>query len=279
MAAITGRRHREVRISGPVVIPSDVEIGDWSVIEGLPGREVILGRNVRIGHFCHIGPGVQIEAGSVIGDNVTLGHPSKAELTGADPSEVSPRVKDKVISEVWTRIGADAVVRSHSVIYSHVIIGREFRSGHGVLIREHTQVGDGCVFGSYASCDGYTTIGDGSHIGQCVMLAQAATIGRGVFVGGHTTFSDNRWIVRDPEEDLFGAVIEDGARIGLSCVILPSVTVGRDAMIGAGSIVSHDVPPGSLAYGAPARILRPLTSDEISRCRQAIPWLDRVERQ
>jgi acetyltransferase-like isoleucine patch superfamily enzyme len=255
-----------------------VELGRGVVIEGEPGLEVVVGRGVRIGHFAHIGPGVRIDADATIGDYAILGHPSKAELTGADPSEVSPRVKDRVIPEAWTRIGAGAVIRSHSVIYSHVTVGRGFRSGHGVLIREHTQVGDDCVFGSYASCDGYTTIGDGSHIGQYVMLAQAATIGRGVFVGGHTAFSDNRWIIRDPEEDLFGAVIEDGVRIGLSCVILPSVTVGRDAMIGAGSIVSHDVPPGSLAYGVPARVLRPLTPEEITRSRRSIPWLDRVER-
>lgn len=277
MAATTGRRPREARVSGPAIIPPDTEIGQGSVVEGLPDREVILGRNVQIGHFCHIGPGVQVEAGGVIGDYVTLGHPSKAELTGDDPCLASPRVKDKVIPGAWTRIGADAVIRSHSVIYSHVTIGRGFRGGHGVLIREHTQVGDGCVFGSYASCDGYTTIGDGSHIGQYVMLAQAATIGRGVFVGGHTTFSDNRWIIRDPEEDLFGAVIEDGVRIGLSCAILPSVTVGRDAMIGAGSVVNRDVPSGSLVRGAPARIVRLLTPAEIARYRRAIPWLDREE--
>lgn len=274
MATTTARRRRDARISGPVVLARDVELGRGVVIEGAPGQEVVVGLDVRIGHFAHIGPGVQIEPGGVIGDYVTLGHPSKGELTGDDPCATSPRVKDKVIPEAWTRIGADAVIRSHSVIYSHVTIGRGFRGGHGVLIREHTQVGEGCVFGSYASCDGYTTIGDGSHIGQYAMLAQAATIGRGVFVGGHTTFSDNRWIIRDPEEDLFGAVIEDGVRIGLSCVILPSVTVGRDAMIGAGSVVNRDVPPGSLVRGVPARVVRVLTPGEIARYRRAFPGLD-----
>jgi acetyltransferase-like isoleucine patch superfamily enzyme len=256
---------------GAVDLAPDVEIGEGSVLEGMPGREVVVEPGVRIGRGCRIGPGVRLGAGSIVGDHVVLGHPSKAELTGADASAVSVRVRDKVVPEAWTRVGEDAIIRSHSVVYSHVAIERGFRGGHHILVREHTRVGAGCVFGSYASCDGYTAIGAGTHVGQYVMLAQAATLGRGVFVGGHTTFSDNRWMVRDPEEDLFGAVIEDGARIGLSCVILPAVRVGRDAVVGAGALVSHDVPAATLAYGVPARVVRRLTAAEVARYRAAVP--------
>jgi acetyltransferase-like isoleucine patch superfamily enzyme len=256
---------------GPVDVASGVEIGEGTVLEGMPGREVVVEAGVRIGRGCRIGPGVRLGAGSVVGDHVILGHPSKAELTGTDASAVSPRVRDKVVAEAWTLIGADAIIRSHSIVYSHVVIDRGFRGGHHILVREHTRIGAGCVFGSYASCDGYTAIGAAAHIGQYVMLAQAATLGRAVFVGGHTTFSDNRWMVRDPADDLFGAVVEDGARVGLSCVILPAVRVGRDAVLGAGAVVSEDIPAATLAYGVPARVVRSLSAEEVARYRAALP--------
>jgi len=42
-------------------------------------------------------------------------------------------------------------------------------------------------------------------------------------------------------------VIEDGARIGSDTMLVAPVRVGRDAVTGAGSVITKDVPPGSLA--------------------------------
>ena len=50
--------------------------------------------------------------------------------------------------------------------------------------------------------------------------------------------------------------IEEDAWIGAHAVILPGVTVGRGAVVGAGSVVTHDVPPYAIVAGVPARILR-----------------------
>ena len=41
--------------------------------------------------------------------------------------------------------------------------------------------------------------------------------------------------------------------IGQNCVILPGVTIGEGCIIGAGSVVSRDIPPGSVAAGSPAK--------------------------
>lgn len=56
----------------------------------------------------------------------------------------------------------------------------------------------------------------------------------------------------------FGKPVRIGDRvwIGGRAVILPGVSIGDDAVIGAGSIVTRDVPPGSLVAGNPARLVR-----------------------
>jgi len=50
--------------------------------------------------------------------------------------------------------------------------------------------------------------------------------------------------------------IEDNVWIGGLAVICPGVRVGQDSVIGAGAIVTKDVPPGSIAVGNPARVVR-----------------------
>jgi maltose O-acetyltransferase len=52
--------------------------------------------------------------------------------------------------------------------------------------------------------------------------------------------------------------IGDNVWLGGGVVVCPGVTVGSDAVIGAGSIVTNDVPPGVVAVGTPARIVRSL---------------------
>lgn len=44
--------------------------------------------------------------------------------------------------------------------------------------------------------------------------------------------------------------------IGRSAIILKGVTIGDGAIVGAGSIVTHDVPPGCLVAGNPARVIK-----------------------
>ena len=54
----------------------------------------------------------------------------------------------------------------------------------------------------------------------------------------------------------FGRPIHIGRNvwIGGGAIILPGVNIGDDALIGAGSVVTHDVPAGAIAYGNPARV-------------------------
>ena len=250
-------------VLGEVELQSGVRVGHHCVLEGTPDRKTVIESDTVLEDYVRIFPGVRIGAESRVEAYTILGHPTKADLTGRDDVGNSERVKDLLVEAPETSIGPGALIRSHSVIYTHVEIGASMITGHFIMIREHTRIGDGSVFGTHASTDGYCYIGPLAHIGQYAQLSQAARIGRGVFVGGHTVFSDNKQAIRDISEDLFGATVGDYVRIGLGCVILPSVQIHGQAMVGAGSVVTKDIPKGALAYGNPARAVRQLTAKDI----------------
>ncbi|MET7375526.1 DapH/DapD/GlmU-related protein [Micromonospora arida] len=50
--------------------------------------------------------------------------------------------------------------------------------------------------------------------------------------------------------------IGDDVYIGVRSIIMPGVRIGDRCIIGAGSVVTRDVPDGSVAAGVPARVLR-----------------------
>ena len=58
--------------------------------------------------------------------------------------------------------------------------------------------------------------------------------------------------------NLHGCTVETGALIGIGAIVLSGAHIGRGAIIGAGSVVLEgmNIPPGVLAVGAPARVIR-----------------------
>ena len=52
-----------------------------------------------------------------------------------------------------------------------------------------------------------------------------------------------------------------GASIGSGAVILCGIEIGAGAMVGAGAVVTHDVAPGAVVTGNPARLRRSRTPD------------------
>jgi len=57
--------------------------------------------------------------------------------------------------------------------------------------------------------------------------------------------------------------IEDKVWIGANVVVLPGVRIGYGSVIGAGSVVTRDVPPMSLALGVPARVVRTIDDADL----------------
>lgn len=66
---------------------------------------------------------------------------------------------------------------------------------------------------------------------------------------------------------IHGATIEDGCLIGMGARVLDGAVVRTGAFVAAGALVppGMEVPPGVLAVGAPAKVRRPLTPDEVAQ--------------
>ncbi len=59
--------------------------------------------------------------------------------------------------------------------------------------------------------------------------------------------------------------VGDNVWFGAGVSVMPGVTIGSNVVIGAGSIVTKDVPDNVIAVGNPCRVLREITSEELTR--------------
>jgi carbonic anhydrase/acetyltransferase-like protein (isoleucine patch superfamily) len=70
---------------------------------------------------------------------------------------------------------------------------------------------------------------------------------------------------------LHGCTVKEGSLIGIQAVVLNGAVIGRNCMVGAGAVVTGGkvFPDNSLILGAPAKVVRELTSADIAGLRQA----------
>lgn len=157
------------------------------------------------------------------------------------------------------------VYRQFSVIAPDARIGARTRIGNFVLIRDLTEIGDDCVIGSYVDIEGKTRIGHRVSLQSACYLTRGMMIEDDVFCGPRlVTLNDRTMTYRRPGPfEPKPPRILRAARIGGNVTLCPGITVGENAVIGAGSVVTRDVPDGTLVLGNPARIVRRVSPDEM----------------
>ena len=153
-------------------------------------------------------------------------------------------------------LGKNPLIRSNSIIYNDVVIGDNFKTGHGAIIREKTTIGDNVLIGTNTVIEGHCSIGSNVSIQSNVYLPTNTIIEDYVFIGPCACFTNDKYPIR-VDFDLKGPIIKNGASIGANSTFLSNIEIGEGAMVAAGAIVTMDVPDYFLAIGAPARI-RPL---------------------
>ena len=83
--------------------------------------------------------------------------------------------------------------------------------------------------------------------------------------GSHPTILEDE-VTIGHSVTLHGCYIEQGSLIGIGSIVLDDVRVGAQSLVAAGCLLAPGtiIPPRSLVMGAPAKVKRPLTDDEVS---------------
>jgi acetyltransferase-like isoleucine patch superfamily enzyme len=132
--------------------------------------------------------------------------------------------------------------------------------GAEVVVSGTAQILRGCRV--FVNDGGRLSLGSRTYINDCSTLTcfDELSIGSACSISWNTNILDtniHEIIVEGTPRPRNAPVrIDDGVWIGTGATILPGVTVGAGAVVAAGSVVTTDVPPGALAAGNPARVIR-----------------------
>jgi hypothetical protein len=139
-------------------------------------------------------------------------------------------------------IHASAWVADSAQVMGRVILAENASVWYGAVLRgDNETISIGCD----------SNVQDGSVLhtdaGQPLVIGDGVTIGHQVM--------------------LHGCTIGDGSLVGIQCVIMNGARIGRHCIVGAGSVVTEgkQFPDNVLILGAPAKVVRELTVDQISR--------------
>ena len=102
-------------------------------------------------------------------------------------------------------------------------------------------------------------IGEGSNVQESAVLhtdpGAPLTVGSDVVIGHQAM--------------LHGCTIGDGSLIGIQAIVLNGAKIGRECLIGAGALIGEgkEIPDRSVVLGAPGRVVRQLTDEDVARIR------------
>ena len=151
-----------------------------------------------------------------------------------------PELKVYAIDGIVPVVDPTAYVHPSAILIGDVIIGPDcyvgpcasLRGDFGRLILERgANVQDTCVMHGFPGTD--TVVEEDGHIGHGAVL--------------------------------HGCRIKRNALVGMNAVIMDNVVIGEEAIIAASAFVKAgvEIPPRVLVAGVPAKVIRPLSEDEI----------------
>ena len=184
--------------------------------------------------------------------------------------------------EASVRVGQDTILRPGTTLRGATVIGERCEIGPYSVIQDSV-IADDCRV--YASWLEHAVMQNGARIGPMSHLRPGAELGPGAHVGNfgevkNATLGDDVQMHHfsyvgdatvgartnvaagvitcnfEPDGKKYRTDIGEDVFVGSDTMLIAPITLGNGARTGAGSVVTRDVPPGSLAVGMPARIRR-----------------------
>ena len=100
-------------------------------------------------------------------------------------------------------------------------------------------------------------MGSGTNIQERCVLHEKVTLGKNCTVG-HGAI-------------VHGCTVGDNCLIGMGAIVLDGAVIGDNCLVAAGALVTGkmDAPAGSLILGNPAKVVKPLTPEQIEGNRKS----------
>jgi carbonic anhydrase/acetyltransferase-like protein (isoleucine patch superfamily) len=141
---------------------------------------------------------------------------------------------------------------------------------------KHPRIANSAFIADYTTITGDVVIGSESSIWfNTVIRGDVAP----TIIGSNVNIQDNSVLHQSPENPLIleddvtvghqcilhSCTVRKKALIGMGSIILDNAEIGEGAFIGAGSLVppGKKIPPRTLAFGRPAKVIRPLTPEDV----------------
>lgn len=185
---------------------------------------VTIGRDTIIWPNTHLQGQTTVGAGCVLGPNTIL-----RDTTVGDACQI----ECSVLEGAW--------------------LAEEVEVGPFAHLRQGARLERGVHMGNFGEVKN-ATLGPGVKMGHFSYIGDAS-LGAGVNIGAGTITCNFDGVKKHR------TVIEDGVFVGSDTMLVAPVTLGRNARTGAGSVVTKNVPPDSLAVGVPARVIRRMKAE------------------
>jgi acetyltransferase-like isoleucine patch superfamily enzyme len=187
---------------------------------------IYLRQKVYRGFFRRCGKGL------VVGRNCTFRHPSKMSF------------------------GENVTIDDNTLIDARGASGRGIVFGDGVIVNRNSIVqskGGDIEIGKFASVGSNSALvsWSGVRIGEHALIAGGCYLSAGRF-----DFDDLDRPIAEQESYTTGPIVlEENVWIATRVTVLDGVRIGTGSIISAGSVVTADIPPGSVAHGNPAKVV------------------------
>ena len=165
---------------------------------------------------------------------------------------------------------------SNSVEQQFQCVSPDVKLGQRVKVFAFTnlygcEIGDDTRIGTFVEIQRGARIGSRCKISSHTFICAGVEIEDEVFIGHGVTFINDRFprattqdgkLQTGTDWTCVPTTVKRGASIGSGVTILCGVTIGERAIVGAGSVVTKDVPAGTIVAGNPARTMKPVTNSK-----------------